>query len=158
MDDIQSTAEQNPRTTPTGYEAHTPSASRGGATGTRHSSRQQKQDMPLRSRPDSDEPRMLPTSPGRKQNPPLKKPSVVDLDDYANDSSEEQEAVEFTKNAAERRRSGKDSSSPDRRTSKVRTGVESLYFTPERQTSGNSTAESTIACEGLGARRRLSEP
>lgn len=133
MDDIQYTPEPESGTMANGLEPHTRSASRVGATGTRNSSRQQMQDIPVRSRLDSDEHRMLPTSPRRKPDLPLKNYSFVDLDENAKDSREEQEAVVFTKNAAERRRSGRDSSSPDLGPFKAHTRIESSYFThPDR--------------------------
>ena len=53
----------------------------------------------------------------------------MDLDQNATDSSQEQEAVNFTKNAADRRRSGRDSSSPDFGPSKSHNRIKSSYFT-----------------------------
>ena len=129
MDDIQYTPEPESGTTPNGLEPHIRSASRAGPTGTTNSSRRQTQDTSVRSRLDSDERSMLPTSPRRNRDPPPKKHSSVDLDQNAKDSREEQEAVDFTKNAAERRRSGRDSSSPDLGPSRSHTRIKSSYFT-----------------------------
>ena len=131
MDDIQYTPEPKSGITPDGLEAHTRSASRGGPTGSRTSPQQHERDMVLRSRPDGDEPVLLPTSPRRKSRPALNKThSLVNHEEEDHNSGEEQEALQFTKTAAERRRSGKDSSSPDGCASKARTSVQSSYFTP----------------------------
>ena len=95
------------------------------ATGARSSSRQQGLNGYLKSHTDEGDLVELPTSSGRRQVPQVqKKQSVVDLEDYANDSDEELEAVEFTRKAADRRRSGADSSSPVREESNKQTRID----------------------------------
>ena len=136
-DEIQYTPESTSRTTHDVLEARPRSGSPGGAMRTRSSPRQQPRNGTLGPR--SEELIMLPTSPQRILYSGIdRKQPVVNLDDDANDTEEEQKAVDFTKHAAQRRRARRDSSSPDRDASRARPRIQSSYFTPAARVSATA--------------------